>query len=272
MKKALPILLISVMIFAMVVTPVNAGRGLKLEAEYGTPVIDGKIDDIWGESAAIVDLPHNGDKKGSSDTATVKALWDEDGFYFLVIAKDSSLEEKECFEFYVDEKFDKSEVFNKYDRQSRIYVKTGEILDSTKDEDGNDTSRKDLYVKSAYTTTSDGWILESAFKWSGLVKIEAGMVLGCEFMWDDQGAGLALRWNVDTNGGDTAPYKSTKDFGEFILKEEVVEIIEETEAAAAEAPKSEAPKAAKTADPITLAAVALVAVMGTGVVLGKKRK
>jgi hypothetical protein len=101
MKKLLPILLISVMIFAMAVTPVSANRGLKLEVEYGTPEIDGKIDDIYGESAAIVDLPHNGDKKGSADTATVKALWDENGFYFLVIAKDSSLEEKECFEFFL---------------------------------------------------------------------------------------------------------------------------------------------------------------------------
>jgi len=259
MKKLLSSLLVGAMIFAMAVTPISANRGLSFDAEYGKPTIDGKVDDIWAncKTSATVNLPHDGNYKGSSDVATVKALWDEDGFYFLVTAKDSSLADKECFEFYIDEIFDKSESFNKYDRQSRIYVKTGEILDSVKDVDGNDTSRKALFNKSAYSTTSDGWILEASFKWSGLTEIKAGMTVGAEFMWDDQGAGLALRWNVDTAKGDGKPFQSTKDFGSMVLKAK---------------PVVTATKAATTVDPITVTAVTLLSSMAAATLLRKKRK
>ena len=271
MKKLLSLIMITVMILSVAILPVSAGRGYKLEAEYGTPVIDGKIDSIWGKSEAIVNNPADGDKKGSSDTATVKALWDENGFYFLVVAKDSKLEDAEIFEFYVDEAFDKSTTYNKNDRQSRIKVKTGELVDTIKDSDGNLTGRKDYYVKSAYTTTSDGWILEAAFKWIGNVKIKAGMSVGAEFMWDDQGAGVAWRWNVDTVNGDEKPYKTSKDFGELILKEKPAPATTAAPATA-KAPAAATTAAPKTADPIVHAVVALAAVMGTGIVLVRKRK
>lgn len=279
MKKLISIALISIMVLALVAAPISANKGNSFAAEYGTPKMDGKVDDVWNNCAteAVVNMPHNGDNKGSTDTASVKAMWDETHLYFLVTAKDSQLADGECFEFYIDEAFDKSEKFNKNDRQSRIYVQTGEILDSTKDEDGNDTSRKELYDSKTgwgFSKTADGWVCEVAFKWAGNVTIKAGMDIGVEFMWDDQGAGLALRWNVDTANGDGAPYQSTKDFGKLTLNEEVV-AEEETEAAA-ETPKTDAPKtdsttSAATADPIT-AAIIVVALLGTGVVIGKTRK
>ncbi len=264
MKKPFSSLLVVLLILAMAVIPVSANRGLSFDAEYGKPTIDGKVDDIWAncKTSATVNLPHDGNNKGSSDTAAVKALWDEDGFYFLVTAKDSSFVDAECFEFYLDEVYDKGEAFNKFDRQSRITVKTGEIIASTKDADGNDTGRQHLFNKAAHSTTSDGWILEASFKWSGLTEIKAGMTVGAEFMWDDQGAGLALRWNVDTANGDKKPFQSTIDFGGMVLKAKPV----------AAATNAAAAKAAATADPAAVTVLALLAAVPAAALLAKKRK
>jgi hypothetical protein len=259
MKKILPIILVSIMMFALIAAPVNAGRGGKLEAAYGDVKIDGKFDE-WAiaEFAALkVDYHLNDAIKAKS--AQVKSIWNEDALYFYVEATDTNgIQEKEMFEFYFDEAYDKSPKFNKNDRQSRIYLQTGEITTSTNDEDGNDTGRAPLYIGSKTVADGNNWKMEAGFKWTGNTAIKAGMTLGLEFMWDTTEG--AIRWTVDTKAGESAPYQSTEFWGELVLLEEVIVVEEE-----------EAPAAAATADPIT-AAIAVVALLGSGIVVSKVRK
>ena len=260
MKKILPIILVSIMMFALIAAPVNAARDGKIEAAYGEVKLDGKFDEweIAEFANLVVDYHLNDNIKAKS--AKVKAIWNEDALYFYVEATDTNgIQDKEMFEFYFDEVYDKSTKFNKNDRQSRIYLKDNTITTSTKDEDGNDTSRESLYIGSKTVAEGNNWKIEAGFKWTGNTAMKAGMVLGAEFMWDTTEG--AIRWTVDTKEGETAPYQSTEFFGELVLLEEVV-IVEE---------EAEAPAAAATADPIT-AAIAVVALLGSGIVVSKVRK
>nr|MBQ4320509.1 hypothetical protein [Clostridia bacterium] len=263
MKKILSLAIVMATLLALVLVPVNAGRGFSLEAEFGTPVIDGKVDDIWANCKTTAETKYksnDGSAPLNGDNAVVKVMWDYDNIYFLVEAKDKDLKDAEIFEFYVDEAFDKSTSYNKNDRQSRITVKSCTIGDSTKDVDGNDTSRKELFNSAKMSKTSDGWILEVSLKWAGHVEIDAGKTIGLELMWDTGGEG-AFRWNVDTYGTtkDKAPYQSTDNFAPVLLKEEVIE----------EAP-AKAPTAAATFDGLAVLAV-VAALSGAGVVVCKRK-
>ena len=265
MKKILSLVIVMATLMALAAIPANAGRGFSLEAEFGTPVIDGKIDDIWANCKTTAETKYkssDGSAPPNGDNAVVKVMWDYDNIYFLVEAKDKDLKDAEIFEFYIDEAFDKSTTYNKNDRQSRINLKDCSINVSAKtaDDEGNHTGREKLYKGGKLAKTADGWVLEVAFAWAGHVEIDAGKTIGVELMWDTGGEG-AFRWNVDTYGAtkDKAPYQSTDNFAPVLLKEEVIE----------EAPVK-APTAAATFDGLAVLAV-VAALSGAGVVVCKRK-
>lgn len=240
-----------------------ADYGQSLEAVRGTPNIDGEAEAMWElcTSTARVDKPHDGVDPGSSNYAEVKAMWDDECLYFLVTAHDSDFDpEGDVFEFYLDEKYDKSETYNKYDRQTRLSV-SGNWLNSVTDEDGNDTGREELYKSSAYKTTGDGWVMEVALKWNDDIRPAEGDVMGLEFMWDDTGI-AAWRWNVDTANGETAPYASTENFAPMTLgsAKNIAESTDETDDNAAP----------QTVDTFAISVTGIVMAAAAGLFIWKK--
>ena len=267
MKKILSLVIVMATLLALAAIPANAGRGFSLEAEFGTPKIDGVIDDMWKNCKTFAETKYkssDGSAPLNGDNAVVKVMWDYDNIYFLVEAKDKDLKDAEIFEFYIDEAFDKSTTYNKNDRQSRINLKDCSInvSASTKDDEGNHTGREKLYKGGKIAKTADGWVLEVAFAWAGHVEIDAGKTIGVELMWDTAGEG-AFRWNVNTSEApkDKAPYQSTDNFAPVLLKEEVV----------AKAPAKAPATAPATFDGIAVLAV-VAALSGAGVVVCKKSK
>jgi len=199
----------------------NVTRGATLNSVYGTPAIDGNFSE-WAAIAPSdtrVDM-NNGwyNALVSGEYAVVKSMWDNDAVYFYVETNDKNLGDREMFEFYIDETYDRSAGFNPTDRQTRVYVNNGTLCQSH-DGRGNNTSREHLYGGSKSAMTENGWAMEVKFLWSDLVEIKAGNTIGVEFMWDNRtNSGTTYyRWNVDTLNGATPPYRSTEDFGALKL-------------------------------------------------------
>lgn len=112
--------------------PVNTEDNSK--APYGTPKIDGEIDDIWSGSPV---LNLNQLRLGGTDTTgTCRLLWDNDNLYMLTEVKDSNLlnsenampYEQDCCEIFVDPDNSKSTSLDEND--ARIFLNyANEITD-----------------------------------------------------------------------------------------------------------------------------------------------
>jgi endo-1,4-beta-xylanase len=85
-------------------------------AAYGTPLIDGAIDEIWNKAAALPVNQYLLAWQGA--TATAKALWDESNLYILMQVSDSALDktsvnayEQDSIEVFIDENNGKTSFF-----------------------------------------------------------------------------------------------------------------------------------------------------------------
>lgn len=272
MKKTLSLLIAVVLVLGMMSMGVSANRGLSYTAQYATPVIDGVVDDCWiniADSWTNVDLPY-GDAE-SVCSARVKVLHDDQYIYFLAECTDATIGDGDALEFYLDE--DNCKVEGEYcDVSTQLQI----FLNGTVEKNGASLSaaEADSVVAHAVTTSENGYILEWAFApLSG--EIKGGSVWGMEFMYndaDENGEFLnALRWNVDTAGGDVAPWQEVANFGTLTLAEYVAPVVDEpADEPSTDAPVvDDAPVAPVTADAgIVVAAVVMAA--AAGVVLSKK--
>lgn len=95
------------------------------KAAYGTPEIDGKIDDIWGEAPVLPIDRYQGAWHGASGEARV--LWDEENLYVLVEVNDSELDktaeddyQHDSVEVFIEESKQKSTFYQDGDGQYRV--------------------------------------------------------------------------------------------------------------------------------------------------------
>jgi len=101
------------------------------KAMHGTPVIDGKIDDIWKNVPPLMT-----DREVESDNsltdgqtvsrASVKCLWDKDHLYCLAEVKDDKISvassddwDQDSVEFFIDENMSKKSSYDDDDAQYR---------------------------------------------------------------------------------------------------------------------------------------------------------
>ena len=96
MKKALAILLISIMLISTLALATSAATATAIptvKAAYGTPVIDGTIDDVWKTAEVysfdVYDFITKAD--ASASVGQFRALWDETYLYLLYEIKDTTM-------------------------------------------------------------------------------------------------------------------------------------------------------------------------------------
>src|SRR5690625_4600404 len=90
-------------------------------ASYGTPVIDGQVDEIW-EDAETLSIDRY-QQAWDVATGTAKVLWDDDNLYVLVHVSDSELDksnttdkhEQDSIEVFLDENNGKTSFYEKDD-------------------------------------------------------------------------------------------------------------------------------------------------------------
>ena len=243
----------------MMSVSVSANRGLTYSAPYMTPVIDGVAEDLWlAAEWTQVDLVYDGVSE-SVCSARVKVMHDDQYIYFLAECTDGTIGgTDDAFEFYLDE--DNCGMEGGYcEYATQLQIR----LDGTVVKNGASLSAADVDSVVAYeiTTSENGYVMEWAFAPLSGAPVD-GAVWGLEFMYNDVDESNtfinALRWNVDTAGGDVAPWQQVADFGEMTIEAYVAPVVEEP---AVEEPAADAPvEAPVTADAgIVVAAVVMAA-------------
>lgn len=94
-------------------------------AKYGTPVIDGEVDDVWKKSEVMKISRYQTAWQGA--TGTARALWDENNLYVLIQVNDTELDkgsanpwEQDSIEVFVDENNAKTSYYQDDDGQYRV--------------------------------------------------------------------------------------------------------------------------------------------------------
>lgn len=160
------------------------------EATQGTPVIDGKIDNIWAD-ANVLDI--NTYSMGAGATGTAKVLWDKDYIYVLAEVKDPVLSkaspnvyEQDTVEIFLDENNRKTTAYESDDIQARVNYDGEKSVT-----DGLST---DAFV-SAAAKTADGYLVEFALP-TTLGGFKANQVVGFDAQINDDGDGAGKRTSI----------------------------------------------------------------------------
>ncbi len=106
----------------------------RIVAYYGSPVIDGEVDEIWSRAEEVnpKNIPSN-----VETTATFKSLWDDNALYMLVEVKDNELTAQsdtpymqDSFEVFLDENNDKTQEYGVDDLHFRVNFENSQSIDS----------------------------------------------------------------------------------------------------------------------------------------------
>lgn len=170
----------------------------------GTAVVDGEKEAMWSEKGKEIPLTIN---LGAKASAKVTAMWDEDYLYVFAEIKDADLNnesesahEQDSLEVFIDENNNKTEAYEDDDKQYRISYANAQSFNGKKCLAVN--------VDSAAKTTSDGYVIEAAYKWTD-IEAAADMEIGLEFQINDaDGTGKrigTLSWYDETGMGWSSP-------------------------------------------------------------------
>ncbi len=174
-------------------------------AKYGTPKIDGKIDDVWaGCPEAQVNIPIMA-WEGAKGKARI--LWDKSFVYVLFEVTDPVLNNsstqvhgQDSIEVFLDQKADAGTSYNPDDGQYRVSYVGLESFGGSTDANG---------FKSAAKITDGGYLVELAIPLA--VKPEDGMIMGFDLQIndsDDKGIRQSMtKFNDPTNNSYLSPEK-----------------------------------------------------------------
>jgi len=178
------------------------------EAVYGTPEIDGSVDDIWENAVPIETSSYTMGSNGASGVS--RMMWDENYVYVLTEVKDPVLSkananayEQDTVEVFFDENNGKTQSYEADDIQCRVNYDNEKTV--------TDGKSLDDFI-SASKITDDGYVIEIAIPYT-LNSFKAGQVVGFDVQInDDDGSGERTgiaNWSDLTGLG----YTNTSGFG-----------------------------------------------------------
>lgn len=184
----------------------------RIIATFGSPAIDGNIDDIWANAKSVQYLNVIPQAKQTTETtATMKVMWDDNAIYFLTQVKDPNVSddsmqvyEKDSVEFFLDQDNHRNGTYEGDDSQFRINFKNELSCDH------GDLSN--LY--SATKMTEDGYIVEGRIALS--VKPENNVVMGIDSQINCA-TGATREACISIFDKTGTAYQDTSKFGEVVL-------------------------------------------------------
>ena len=173
-------------------------QSLSAVSSYGTPVIDGEIDEIWDAvpETSMINAAH-GDHGAS---ATFKTMWDEKALYVLMNVTDENLDdtaaneyEQDSVEVFINESNEKNDAYDDGDAQYRVNYKNVQSY-------GTGGSAENIV--SATSETETGYIVEMAISFQTITP-ENGTKIGFDAQVNDShGNGernYILKWSDPTD-------------------------------------------------------------------------
>ena len=179
-------------------------------APKGTPVIDGREDDVWKKAS---EMKINIYIEGKGAYGIAKALWDDGNLYVLVKVADAKLSkasrnayEQDTVEIFIDEKNNKSVDYLEDDVQYRINYENEMTVKGTPSD-----------IQSAAMVTKDGYTVEAKIPLR-FAKPASGTTVGFDLQINDDSTGTGVRdsyskWNDPTN----ETYRNTSGFGTLVF-------------------------------------------------------
>jgi len=189
-------------------------EGVKMAtAKYGTPVIDGEIDNIWNITEEITtDIVVMGSLENAK--AKVRVLWDEKALYILAVVMDPVLNkdnqnpwEQDSFEVFIDENNHKTGFYEDDDAQYRVNYMNEQSFGT-----GASASR----FKTAVKLIDGGYIIEAAIQWKTITP-KPDTIIGFDVQVNDanaQGRRIGILTWSDPVGND---WRDTSKFGNLRL-------------------------------------------------------
>ena len=198
LKKTLKFskIILAVVMVTMIVSAVIPVGALNADAiPYGTPVIDGKADEIWnGASNKIaVDFVNEGNDTGTKGYA--RLLWDEKFLYVLGYVADTTPASKvadnvywgtDSFEVFLDE--ENAHSSNKKDISQFRVSRSGEFTGMLDEESCNATVMLAEYKGAQWgadKSSDKEYTVEFAIPWTRVSKAKKGNMVGIEFQIND---------------------------------------------------------------------------------------
>ncbi|MFD2654823.1 endo-1,4-beta-xylanase [Gracilibacillus thailandensis] len=182
-------------------------------ASFGTPEIDGSIDEVW---SAATELPVNRYQmawQGANGTA--KTLWDEENLYVLIQVSDSDLDdtnenawEQDSIEVFVDENNAKTSFYQDDDGQYRVNFNNETSFNPESIADG---------FESATNVSDNGYTVEVKIPFKTISPSD-NTDIGFDVQINDARDGAresAATWNDTTGAG----YQDTSVFGILTLED-----------------------------------------------------
>lgn len=153
-------------------------------AKYGTPIIDGEIDEVWKTTEEIsTDVVVMGSLQNAK--AKARVLWDETHLYVLAIITDPVLNkdnanpwEQDSFEIFIDENNAKTPYYQDDDAQFRVNYLNEQSY-------GTGASRERFIT--AVKLIEGGYLVEAAIKWK-TIKPSANTIIGFDIQVNDASA------------------------------------------------------------------------------------
>lgn len=174
------------------------------ELNYGTPKIDGKLDNVWKLQSTLPLTIKTGSPQA---TAKVRAMWDDKYLYVYAEVTDKKLSkansnawEQDSIEIFIDQNNGKTSSYEADDCQYRINYKNEASFNGTKCNATN--------LKSVTKLTKNGYIIETAIRLTD-IKPKNGTIIGIDFQInDDAGSGSragTYNWYDKTGTGYANP-------------------------------------------------------------------
>jgi len=220
------------LVLIMLILSINTAYAIpkRMNAIKGTPIIDGKIDEIWSK-AETIDVKTKSftfTTYASPVTAKVKTLWDEDNLYCLAEINDPVLSgtlghdpwERDSIEFLVDQSMNREEGhhFDEHGGHYRVDALEGTLSGRY---EAYELAVRNGTASACSVVTDYGYLVEIAMPWSTLKgKVKPGVMVGFQVaINDDPGKGRRdgiVLWN----GEDAWSVAHTWKLGDLRLTDE----------------------------------------------------
>ncbi len=191
----------------------DAGR---LNAVYGSPVLDGEIDDVWKFATPV--YPEIKSSPAVKAAPVFKVMWDEGFLYTLTVVTDDVLNkasgnayEQDSMEVFLDELNDKATTYQADDVHYRVN------FDNEQSTDAGDPTR---FVTATKVLTDDagkkiGYIIESGVMWSNIPA--NGSVMGFDLQINEAGSQGSRVGTVTVFDKSGSAWEKPAALGELIL-------------------------------------------------------